>query len=109
MSFRRFVTIAAVLLIASCSLYNDVSIAPLVLTPSSIERGSDVQSMVNKSDYLRAIEFTKTVESRTRKSAPELAALGGAELASGRYDAARRHLRAALDLRSEERRVGKER
>ena len=98
MSFRKIAAVGATLLIAACSLYNDVSIAPLILTPASIERGSDVQSMVHKSDYLRAIEFTPIVEARTRKSAAELSALGTAELAAGRYDAARRHLRTALDL-----------
>lgn len=86
------------LLVAGCALYTDVSIAPLIVMPTSIDRGSDVPSMVRKSDYLRAIELTSMVEGRSRKSAQELAALGEAELACGRFDAARRHLRAALDL-----------
>jgi hypothetical protein len=90
--------IVATLLIASCSLYNDVSIGPLILNPAQLERGGDVQSMVNKADFLRALEFKPVVEARTRKSAAELNALGNAELAAGRYDDARRHLRAALDL-----------
>jgi len=86
------------LVLAGCALYTDVSIAPLIVMPTSIDRGSDIPSMVRKSDYLRAIELTSMVEGRTRKSAQELAALGEAELASGRFDAARFHLRAALDL-----------
>jgi len=98
MSFRKCAAIAAMLLIGGCSLYNDVSIGPLVLNPTQLERGGDVQSMVNKADFLRALEFKPVVESRTRKSPAELSALGNAEMAAGRYDDARRHLRAALDL-----------
>jgi len=98
MSFRKPAAIAATIVLASCTLYNDVSIGPLVITPAQIERGSDLQSMINKADYLRALEYSPIVEARTRKSATELAALGGAELSAARYDAARRHLRAALDL-----------
>jgi hypothetical protein len=84
--------------LAGCALYTDVSIAPLIVMPTGIERGSDVASMVRKADYLRAIELASLVEGRPRRSYQELAALGAAELASGRYDAARHHLRAALDL-----------
>jgi tetratricopeptide (TPR) repeat protein len=99
MSIRKSAAAAAVVLLAAaCSLYNDVSIGPLILNPAQLERGSDVQGMVNKSDYLRALEYRPIVEARTRKSAPELTALGTAEMAAGRYDDARRHLRAALDL-----------
>src|SRR5215213_3485511 len=99
MAFRKVIGRALpFLLAAGCALYTDVSIAPLMIMPTSIDRGSDVASMVKKSDYLRAIELTSLVEGRPRKSAQELAALGEAELASGRFDAARHHLRAALDL-----------
>ncbi len=86
-----------VLLLAGCSLYSDVSISPLNINPMQIDRGSDLQSMVNKSDYLRAIEFEPTIEARQRKSVVDLQALGNAELIAGRYDEARRHLRAAID------------
>src|SRR5689334_2479923 len=99
MSARKTAAVALPLLVvAACSLYTDVSISPLVLNPAQIERGGDVQSMVNKADFLRALEFKPIVEARTRKSAAELSALGAAELAAGRYDDARQHLRAALDL-----------
>lgn len=98
MDIRKCGAIAAALLVAGCSLYNDVSIGPLVINPAQLERGGDVQSMVNKSDFLHALEFKQVVEARTRKSAAELNALGNAELTAGRYDDARRHLRAALDL-----------
>ncbi len=85
-------------LLAGCTLYSDVSISPLMVNPMHIDRGSDVQSMVKKADYLRAVESAETIESRHRRSAQDLLALGTAELAAGRYDAARRHLRSALDL-----------
>src|SRR5947207_4392646 len=99
MAFRNWIGRALPLLvIAGCALYTDVSIAPLIVMPTAIDRGSDVQSAVRKSDFLRAIELASLVEGRTHKSAQELAALGEAELAAGRFDAARHHLRAALDL-----------
>ena len=85
-------------LATGCALYSDVSVTPLTLNPSNIERGSDLQSMLRKADYLRAIELAKTVEARPKKSAADLAAIGEAYLAAGRFDDARRTLRAALDL-----------
>jgi hypothetical protein len=87
-----------ILVLAGCSLYSDVSISPLNINPMQIDRGSDLQSMLRKSDYLRAIEFTPTVDNRQRKTVSELQALGNVELIAGRYDEARRHLRAAIDL-----------
>ncbi len=95
---RFFIPVALAVITAGCTLYSDVSIAPLTVSPSGIDRGSDLPSMVRKYDYLRAIEYTSTVEGRQRKNVSELMALGEAELASGRYDAARQHLRAAIDL-----------
>ncbi|HYK03674.1 MAG TPA: aspartyl protease family protein [Thermoanaerobaculia bacterium] len=94
----RAAAVATVLALTGCSLYNEVSVAPLNLTPADIERGADVTSMVRKADYLRAIELAPVAEARTRRSAPELASLGRAYLASGRFDEARALLRAALDL-----------
>src|SRR4029079_18886151 len=99
MNFRKFSAIgAAALILGACSLYNDVEIAPLVFNPMQIDKGSDLQAMLLKSDYLRALEYRPVVEARPRKSATELMALGTAEMTPGRYDEARRHLRAALDL-----------
>jgi hypothetical protein len=91
---------AAVLLlvVAGCALYSDVSITPLIVQPANIERGSDLQSMVRRADYVRAVEQASVIEAKERRSAAELAALGEAELIAARYDAARRHLRQALDL-----------
>jgi Aspartyl protease/Retroviral aspartyl protease len=87
-----------VVLAAGCALYSDVSISPLIVLPSGIERGADIVQMVQRYDYLRAVAFAPQVDAKQRKSSAELAALGTAELASARYDSARRHLRAALDL-----------
>jgi hypothetical protein len=95
---KQLAALLAVLALTRCALYSDVSVSPLILLPSDIERGSDVQSMLRKADYLRAIEMSATIEARAKKSAPDLAALGNAYLAAGRYDEARTRLRAALDL-----------
>jgi hypothetical protein len=95
---RNSLLIAVTALAAGCALYSDVSISPLLLSPGSIERGSDLPSMLRKSDYVRAVEQASTVEARGRQSANDLLALGTAEMTAGRFDSARRHLRAALDL-----------
>ena len=95
---RRRVLIAVTALAAGCALYSDVSVSPLLLSPGSIERGSDLPSMLRKSDYVRAVEQASTVESKTRRSANEFLALGEAEMTAGRFDIARRHLRSVLDL-----------
>lgn len=96
---RNAVLLASLLLASGCALYNEVSVNPLVVLPSNIERGSDIQSMIRKADYLRAIELAPVIESQERPSANDFAALGTACLASGRLDDARRHLRAAIDLK----------
>lgn len=96
---KRLLVVASIAGLASgCALYSDVSIAPLQLSPAGIDRGSDLQSMIRKYDYLRAIDLTSSVESRQRKNISDLKSLGEAELAAGRYDAARQHLRTAIDL-----------
>jgi tetratricopeptide (TPR) repeat protein len=81
-----------------CALYSDVSIGPLIVQPAKIDRGADIRSMIRKADYLRAIEMASLIEGRQRKNAADLIDLGSAELAAGRYDDARRHLRTAIDL-----------
>lgn len=83
---------------AGCTLSNEVSISPLILNPLQIEKGADLEGMVRKADFLRAIESAPAIDSRFRPTAGELKALGEAELAAGRYDAAREHLRQAVDL-----------
>lgn len=94
----QFLIAAGLSVLSGCTLYNDVSIAPLIMLPTTVDRGSDVHSMIRKADYLRAIEMASTIDARQRHSANDLGALGSAYLAAGRYDDAREHLRAALDL-----------
>ena len=96
--FRKSLALAFLLVLPRCALYNDVSVTPLVLTPAGIQRGADAQDMIRKVDYLRAIELAPAADARPRRSATELAAVGNAFLAAGRYDDARRSLRSALDL-----------
>lgn len=90
--------LAWLLLLAGCALYSDVEVAPLELIPANIERGSDLQSMIRKNDYLRAIEMAPTIDARPKPNPSDLGALGSAYLAAGRYDDARGRLRAALNL-----------
>ncbi|HEY8133192.1 MAG TPA: aspartyl protease family protein [Thermoanaerobaculia bacterium] len=98
MKARPLSSLLAVSLVAGCALYSDVVIGPLLYDPANIERGSDVQSMVRKSDFNRAVSLAATIDAKTKHNVGELAALGSAELSAGRYDDARRHLRAAIDL-----------
>ena len=96
--FRKAAPVVFLILLAGCSLYSEVDVTPLILQPSNIERGADLQSMLRKADYLRAMEMASVLDARERKSAADLAALGSAYLAAGRYDDARGRLRTALDL-----------
>src|SRR5438034_2741859 len=98
MTIRRIAVLLVTGAIAGCALYSEVSISPLLVPQTNVERGSDAASMLRKADYVRLIEFAPTYESRRNRSTQELLALGSAEVISGRYDAARRHLRAAIDL-----------
>lgn len=86
-------------LAAGCALYNEVVIAPLFLVPNEIRRGANAKEFLDAGDYPRAIAASRGVETKSRVSARELAVLGSAELAAGRFDDARRHLRWALDLK----------
>jgi len=99
---RNVASLVLVALIAGlqggCTLYNEVEVAPLQVLPSNIDRGSDIESMLLKADYLRAMEMGATFDARQRVSAPNMAALGRAYMTSGRYDEARTRLRSALDL-----------
>jgi hypothetical protein len=100
MKFTRLLGCALpVVLAAGCTLSSEVSISALHVLPSDVERGADLPSMVKKADFIRAIALTPVVEGRSGPDAMELANLGEAEFAAGRYDAARRHLRAAIDLK----------
>jgi tetratricopeptide (TPR) repeat protein len=95
---RISAALLALLAFTGCALYSDVTVSPLYLVPTDIERGSDLQSMLRKADYLRAMEMAPTIDARQKKNASDLAAVGTAFLAAGRFDEARTRLRAALDL-----------
>ena len=97
-SLHRTAVLFAILAATRCALYSDVSVEPLTIIPSKIERGADLQDMVRRADYLRALEYGTTLDARTRKSAQDLVYLGQAELAANRINSARQHLRAAIDL-----------
>jgi len=89
----------AVLLAAGCALYSEVIISPLFLLPSDVTRTSNsIVDLVEQGDFARAITYGRAIESRPKPLVREFAALGRAELASGRFDQARRHLRTAIDL-----------
>ena len=94
---RRLVALIVVF-IAGCALYSDVMIVPLTVQPANIDQPNDLNSMIRKADLVRAVQLAPTIEAKQNRSAQELAALGNAELISGRYDDARRHLRAAVEL-----------
>ncbi|MDP9191728.1 MAG: aspartyl protease family protein [Acidobacteriota bacterium] len=95
--FRKLAAVAFLVALSGCALYKEVTIQPLVLAPAAIDRGTDVQSMLKKADYLRAVAQADALDPKVQRPAAELAGYGSAYLASGRYDEARRHLRAALD------------
>lgn len=95
---RTAAPVLILLTLGGCTLYSEVDVTPLLITPSNIERGSDLQSMVRKADYIRAMDTASTIDARQRPNATDLGALGAAYLAAGRYDEARTRLRAALDL-----------
>ena len=77
-------SIVGLVVLSRCALYSDVSIGPLVLTPAKLERGADIQQMIKKADYLRALEMAPAIEGRQRKNAADLVSLGYAELAADR-------------------------
>jgi hypothetical protein len=87
-----------VLLLAGCALYSDVTIVPLAVQPANIDHPNDLAAMIRKADVVRAVQLAPTIEAKHNRSAQELAALGSAEMISGRFDEARRHLRGAIDL-----------
>lgn len=97
----RFRMTAGLLLLAAagCALYSEVIISPLFLLPSDVTRtSSSVPDLVEQGDFARAVSYARLIDARPKQTVRDLAALGRAELAAGRFDDARRHLRTALDL-----------
>jgi tetratricopeptide (TPR) repeat protein len=95
--FRKRAAVAFLIALSGCALYKEVTIQPLLLTPASIDRSSDIQTTLKKADYAHSLEQAAR-DPKQQKLAAELAAFGNAYLASGRFDDARRNLRLALDL-----------
>ncbi len=98
MKARAPAPLLVLLVAAGCALYSDVVVSPLIYDPTNIERGSDLPSMLRKADLNRAVSLAADIDAKPKKTALELGALGEAELAAGRYDDARRHLRSAIHL-----------
>lgn len=96
---RTLLISAFALSTGGCALYNEVSITPLLLTPTDIRRSTgSIENLIEEGDYLRALESGATLRSRPRVSYKDLAALGRVEVLTGRFDSARENLRAALKL-----------
>jgi hypothetical protein len=107
MRLRRAAALSIILL-GGCALHSQVSVTPTFLLPSDIRsRGKSVIELEAAGDYGRAVALAPVVEARERPAAKEFLALGRAELAAGRLDDARRHLRAALDLRATREEIGR--
>ena len=86
--------------LAGCALRSDVTITPLFILPTEERYSSNsIRVLVERGDFAKAARLAKdVVETGEGASFKQLAALGDAELACGRFDDARRHLRQALDL-----------
>lgn len=95
--FRKRAAVAFLIALSGCALYKEVTIQPLLLTPASIDRSSDIQTVLKKADYAHSLEQAAR-DPKQQRLAAELADFGNAYLASGRFDDARRNLRLALDL-----------
>ena len=96
---KRFaVQAAAMAWLSGCALYNDVWVRPLAISAGQIARGADLHESIRKNDYIAAIGQGSALASQPAISAADMAALGSALLAAGRYDEARRRLRASLEL-----------
>src|SRR5688572_30648029 len=98
--FRIALLLVLPLLAGRCALYNEVVIAPLFLLPEHTYRAAtNPKELVEAGEYTRAIAMSRGMDTRPKVTARDLATLGSAEMAAGRFDDARRHLRRALDLR----------
>lgn len=92
--------VALTLILLGCALYSEVTISPLFLLPDQTWRAtSNLKELLEAGEYNRIVDMGPAMLAKQRPSARELAALGSAQLACGRFDLARQHLRKALDLR----------
>jgi len=97
---KEALLVAAVLgtmLLPSCVLHNQVTITPLIVDPSDIQRAPNyVENYLAIGEFRKAVALAPTVDAKPKPTMKELKALGAAELACGLYDDARRHFKAAL-------------
>lgn len=85
------------LVLSGCALHDEVTITPLVVDPSQIQRSPNfAEDLVAIGDYPKAIALASTIDAKPKPTMKELKALAEAELAAGRFDDARRHFKAAL-------------
>lgn len=83
-----------------CALYSEVVIGPLLLLPEHTWRSAtSPKEMIEIGQFNRVTATARQIESKQKPTSTDLATLGSAELATGRFEEARRHLRRALDLR----------
>jgi predicted aspartyl protease len=93
------VGLLASVLLSGCALHNEVTIMPLIVDPSDIQRAPNyVEDHVAIGDFPRAIALAEQVEAKKKPTMKEFKALAEAELAAGRFDDARRHFNEALQL-----------
>lgn len=92
-----FALTLGILTTTGCALRTEVSITPLAIKPNDTIRAANrVEELVEVGDYPRAVALAPIIDQKADPTAVELAALGKAELISGRLEDAKRHLRAAL-------------
>ena len=68
MTARRFEALLVIGLAAGCSLSSDVSISPLLMPQTNVERGTDANSMLRKADYVRLVLDTSRPASKNPKA-----------------------------------------
>lgn len=85
------------LVLSGCALHDEVTITPLVIDPSDIKRAPNyAEEQLAIGNYPGAVALAAAIDAKPNPTMKELKALAEAELASGRFDDARRHFRAAL-------------
>lgn len=92
-------SLAAMVSLAGCALYSQVSVSPLRLKPGDVTPpASSISDLVAKGDYARAIAWSPRVLEHPAPPRAEIVALGRAAARAGRPDTARRLLRRGLDM-----------
>ena len=88
------------IVVGGCSLRSDVTISPLFILPTQERWSSNsIRVLVERGEFPKAVRLAGEALATEEVSYKQLAAIGEAELACGRFDDARKHLKQALDLR----------